>query len=126
VRRILLAFLLLSAAACKPGVTQCTQLLGEGPDGEVPQNVTVTTTPAGTAGCRATFASVPVIVEANRRGLHWERGRIWVAEKETTEASFRDALREEKIRMKVRDAGDRIRSAVRGLVRGLSDSPTSK
>jgi len=99
--------------------------MGEGPDGEVPQGVTVTTTPAGTHGCRATLADVPVIVEANRKGLQWERGRIWVAGKEATEASFRDAMREEKVRMKVRNAADRIRSAVHGLTRGLNDSTTT-
>ena len=100
--------------------------MGEGPDGEIPQGVTVTTTPAGTPGCRATFDHVPVTMEANRKGLHWERGRVWVGDKEATDASFRDALREEKIRGKVRDAKDRLKSALRGLTQGLSDSTTSK
>ncbi len=100
--------------------------MGTGLDGEAPQGVTVTITPAGTTGCRATFESIPVIVEAKRQGFHWERGRIWVADKETTEASFQDALREEKVRGKVRDATDRLKSVVRGLARGLSDSANSK
>lgn len=116
-RAFLVVSLILLVASCKPSVQQCASIMPAGSENVVPAQ-----TPAGTNGCRGTIGGVPVTVEAKRSGLEWTRGRIWVGTVEVAEANLPDALREERIRLKIENAGESVRGVIRGIAKGVSDA----
>ncbi|HVT60427.1 MAG TPA: hypothetical protein VHR45_18785 [Thermoanaerobaculia bacterium] len=73
----------LLCGACNPSRESCRHLM----PAAVVAPAAVALTPAATRGCRAEQDGVAVQVEAVRRNLRWERGRIWVDGVETPEAA---------------------------------------
>ncbi|MDP9122166.1 MAG: hypothetical protein M3O15_12510, partial [Acidobacteriota bacterium] len=73
--RLLSPVLVLTAAcgACRPTAYTCAGLMPVAADAVRPAG-----TPAGTTGCAGDSRGIPVAVEAVRKGLSWERGRIWI------------------------------------------------
>ena len=101
------------AAACAPSAEDCRELmpvdLGDfGP--AVPHP-----TPAATRGCKATKEGVSIQVEAVRRNLRWERGRIWVDGLEAPEADLHSAVAAARARHAAAELGAKAGQAVKGL-----------
>ena len=113
-RRFPVAWLVLllvgGAAACAPSAEDCREIMPVDVGPAVPHP-----TPAGTRGCKATKEGVSVQVEAVRRNLGWERGRVWVDGLEAPEADLQSALATARARHAAADLGAKAGQAVRGL-----------
>jgi hypothetical protein len=111
-------------AACTPSAEDCHDLmpLEVGPAVPAP-------TPAGTRGCKATQDGVAIQVEAVRRNLSWERGRIWVDGIETPESDLQGALTAARARQAAAKANQILRGikdtarSIRDTLRGQEPPP---
>jgi hypothetical protein len=97
-------------AACGPSAEDCRNLMPVAAGLPVPAE-----TPAATRGCKAVQEGVTVQVEAVRRNLGWERGRIWVDGAETPESDLPSALLAARARHAASDLGAKAGKALRGL-----------
>ena len=117
-----LVLLLLAAilASCAPTAEDCREIMPVDFGPPVPHP-----TPAATRGCKATKDGVSVQVEAVRRNLRWERGRVWVDGLEAPEADLQSALAAARARHAASELGAKAGQAVRGLkdaARSFKDS----
>jgi hypothetical protein len=104
-------------AACTPSAEDCRNLVPV----EVEAGPAVPAqTPGGTRGCKAVKEGVTIQVEAVRRNLGWERGRIWIDGIETPESDLSSALIAARARRTVSKA-DRILQGVRDTARSIRD-----
>jgi hypothetical protein len=78
-------------------------------------------TPAGTRGCKAIQEGVTIQVEAVRRNLRWERGRIWIDGIETPESDLPSSMLAARARRAV-GKGQKILQGIRDTARSLRDS----
>ncbi len=109
---VALALLLLAGVvvACAPSAEDCREIMPVDFGPAVPHP-----TPAATRGCKATKDGVAVQVEAVRRNLGWERGRIWVDGIEAPEADLQSAVVAAKARHAASQLGTKAGQAVRDL-----------
>jgi hypothetical protein len=105
--RTVLALALLAGgwAACTPSAQDCRDLMPVDAKPAVPAP-----TPAGTRGCRIEQDGTVIQVEAVRRNMHWERGRIWIDGVETPESDLSSALLAAKARHAATDIGKALRT----------------
>lgn len=107
-------------AACAPTAEDCREIMPVDFGPAVPHP-----TPAATRGCKATKDGVSIQVEAVRRNLRWERGRIWVDGLEAPEADLQSALVAARARHAASELGAKAGQAVQGLkdaARSFKDS----
>jgi hypothetical protein len=97
-------------AACAPTVEDCREIMPVDFGPAVPHP-----TPAATRGCKATKEGVSIQVEAVRRNLRWERGRIWVDGLEAPEADLHSALAAARARHAASELGTKTGQALQGL-----------
>jgi hypothetical protein len=98
------------AVACAPSAEDCRELMPVDFGPAVPHP-----TPAATRGCKATKDGVSIQVEAVRRNLRWERGRVWVDGLEAPEADLQSALAAARARHAAAELGTKAGQAVKGL-----------
>jgi len=107
---IALALLAGSHAACTPSAEDCHDLMPVEAGPAVPAH-----TPPGTRGCKAVQEGVTIQVEAVRRNLRWERGRVWVDGIETPENDLPSALAAARARHAASTLGAKTGQALRNL-----------
>ncbi len=101
------------AVACAPSAEDCRELM---PVDTVDFGPAVPhPTPAATRGCKATKEGVSIQIEAVRRNLRWERGRIWVDGLEAPEADLHSAVAAARARHGAAELGAKAGQAVKGL-----------
>ena len=107
----LVLFLLAAAlAACAPSAEDCREIMPVDFGPAVPHP-----TPANTRGCKATKDGISIQVEAVRRNLRWDRGRIWVDGLEAPEADLQSALVAARARHAASELGAKTGQAVQSL-----------
>lgn len=102
--------LALGAAACAPSAEDCHDLMPVDVGPAIPAP-----TPASTRGCKATTEGVTIQVEAVRRNLRWERGRIWIDGLEAPETDLPSALAAARARHAAQNLGAKAGQALRDL-----------
>jgi hypothetical protein len=114
--------LAMSALGCAPNAEQCALLFPRPVEGAAAAR-----TPAGSGGCSGLVDEVPVSVEARRQLLGFERGRLFVEDREVELADFDREVRHARLRRagkeigeSARDALDRAAGAVEGFLEGLA------
>ncbi len=110
VARLVLLALAAGAAACAPSAEDCHDLMPVDVGPAIPAP-----TPANTRGCKATNEGVTIQVEAVRRNLRWERGRIWIDGLEAPEGDLPSALAAARARHAAQNLGAKAGQALRGL-----------
>ncbi|HEY6321405.1 MAG TPA: hypothetical protein VJA16_07600 [Thermoanaerobaculia bacterium] len=98
------------AAACAPSAEDCHDLMPVDIGPAIPAP-----TPASTRGCKATNEGVTIQVEAVRRNLRWERGRIWIDGLEAPETDLPSALAAARARHAATNLGAKAGQALRDL-----------
>ena len=98
------------AAACAPSAEDCRDLMPVDAGPAVPAP-----TPAATRGCKAEKEGVTVQVEAVRRNLRWERGRIWIDGLEAPESDLTSALAAARARHAAISLGAKAGQALRSI-----------
>ena len=98
------------AAACAPSAEDCHDLMPVDVGPAIPAP-----TPAATRGCRATKDGVTIQVEAVRRNLRWERGRIWIDGLEAPETDLPSALAAARARHAAQSLGAKAGEALKGI-----------
>jgi len=96
--------------ACAPSAEDCRDLMPVDAGAAVPAP-----TPAATRGCKAEKEGVTVQVEAVRRNLRWERGRIWIDGLEAPESDLTSALAAARARHAAISLGAKAGQALRGI-----------
>ena len=99
-----------AAAACAPSAEDCHDLMPVDVGPAIPAP-----TPANTRGCKATNEGVTIQVEAVRRNLRWERGRIWIDGLEAPETDLPSALASARARHAAQNLGAKAGQALRDL-----------
>jgi hypothetical protein len=102
-------------AACSPSADDCRNLMPVESGPAVPAQ-----TPGGTRGCKAVQEGVTIQVEAVRRNLGWERGRIWIDGIETPESDLGSALIAARARRAATKA-NKILEGIRDTARSIRD-----
>jgi hypothetical protein len=97
-------------AACSPSAEDCRDLMPVDAGPAVPAR-----TPGATRGCKAEQEGVTIQVEAVRRNLRWERGRIWIDGVETPESDLPSALLAARARHAASDFGAKAGQTLRGI-----------
>jgi hypothetical protein len=110
---LLLASLAGGLSACAPSAEDCRDLMPVALDPGVA--AVPAKTPAATRGCQATQDGVLIQVEAVRRNLRWERGRIWIDGLEAPEADIPSALAAARARHAAAKLGAKAGEALRSL-----------
>ena len=110
VARLALLALAAGAAACAPSAEDCHDLMPVDVGPAIPAP-----TPANTRGCQATKEGVTIQVEAVRRNLRWERGRIWIDGSEAPETDLPSALAAARARHAAQNLGAKAGQALRDL-----------
>jgi|GEM_PF-2719560 len=107
-----LVLLPLAAAlpACAPTAEDCREIMPVEAGPAIPAP-----TPAATRGCKATKDGVVIQVEAVRRNLRWERGRIWIDGLEAPESDLPSALAAARARHAATSLGAKAGQALRNL-----------
>jgi hypothetical protein len=95
--------------ACSPSIEDCRNLMPVETTTAVPAP-----TPAATRGCKAELEGVTIQVEAVRRNLRWEKGRIWIEGVETPEIDVSSSLAA-RARHAATDFGTKVRQTVQGI-----------
>jgi hypothetical protein len=98
------------AAACAPTAEDCHDIMPVDAGPAIPAP-----TPAATRGCKATRDGVVIQVEAVRRNLGWERGRIWIDGLEAPETDLPSALAAARARHAATSLGAKAGQALRNL-----------
>jgi hypothetical protein len=107
---LVLLALAAGAAACAPSAEDCRDLMPVDVGPAIPSP-----TPANTRGCQATKEGVTIQVEAVRRNLRWERGRIWIDGLEAPETDLPSALAAARARHAAQNLGAKAGQALRDL-----------
>lgn len=107
---LVLVLLAAGLSACAPSAEDCRDLMPFAAATAVPAR-----TPADTRGCRATREGVLFQVEAVRRNLRWERGRIWIDGLEATETDLSSAMAAARARHNAARLGSRAGQALRAI-----------
>ena len=102
--------LLATLAACTPSAESCRDLMPVEGLAAVPARP-----PAATRGCTAEQDGVTIQVEAIRRNMAWERGRIWIDGVETPESDLSSTLLAAHARLSARGLGAQAGRVVRSL-----------
>jgi hypothetical protein len=102
------------AAACAPSAEDCHDLMPVDVGVDVGPAIPAPT-PANTRGCKATKEGVTIQVEAVRRNLRWERGRIWIDGLEAPEIDLSSALAAARARHAAQNLGAKAGQALRDL-----------
>jgi hypothetical protein len=110
VARLVLLALAAGAAACAPSAEDCHDLMPVDVGPAIPAP-----TPANTRGCKATNEGVTIQVEAVRRNLRWERGRIWIDGLEAPETDLPSALAAARARHAAQSLGAKAGEALKGI-----------
>ena len=110
VARLVLLALAAGAAACAPSAEDCHDLMPVDVGPAIPAP-----TPANTRGCQATKEGVTIQVEAVRRNLRWERGRVWIDGLEAPETDLPSALAAARARHAAQNLGAKAGQALRDL-----------
>lgn len=110
VARLVLLALAAGAAACAPSAEDCHDLMPVDVGPAIPAP-----TPANTRGCKATNEGATIQVEAVRRNLRWERGRIWIDGLEAPETDLPSALAAARARHAAQNLGAKAGQALRDL-----------
>jgi hypothetical protein len=97
-------------AACSPSVEDCHNLMPVETTTAVPAP-----TPAATRGCKTEQEGVTIQVEAVRRNLRWERGRVWIEGVETPESDISSSILAARARHAATDFGTKVRQTVHDL-----------
>lgn len=96
--------------ACSPSIEDCRNLMPVETTTAVPAP-----TPAATRGCKAEQEGVTIQVEAVRRNLRWEKGRIWIEGVETPEIDVSSSILAARARHAATDFGTKVRQTVQGI-----------
>jgi hypothetical protein len=102
--------LLAALTACAPSADSCRDLMPVEGLAALPAR-----TPAATRGCTAEQDGVTIQVEAIRRNMTWERGRIWIDGVETPESDLSSTLLAAHARLSARGLGAQAGRVVRSL-----------
>jgi hypothetical protein len=98
------------AAACAPSAEDCHDLMPVDVGPAIPAP-----TPVNTRGCQATNEGVTIQVEAVRRNLRWERGRIWIDGLEAPETDLPSALAAARARHAAQSLGAKAGEALKDI-----------
>ena len=108
--------------ACAPSAEDCRDLMAAAVGPAAPAVPAVLAkTPAATRGCQATYDGVLIQVEAVRRNLRWERGRIWIDGLEAPETDLPSALSAAR----ARHAAAKLGAKAGEIVRSITDAAKS-
>jgi hypothetical protein len=99
-----------SLAACSPSVEDCHNLMPVQTTTVVPAQ-----TPAATRGCKTEQEGITIQVEAVRRNLRWERGRIWIEGVETPESDVSSSILAARARHAATDFGTKARQTLHDI-----------
>ncbi|HLX06751.1 MAG TPA: hypothetical protein VKY89_02695 [Thermoanaerobaculia bacterium] len=119
---VFLVSLVAGIFACAPSSEDCRDLMAAAVGPAVPAVPAVLAkTPAATRGCQATYDGVLIQVEAVRRNLRWERGRIWIDGLEASETDLPSAL----AAARARHAAAKLGAKAGEIVRSITDAAKS-
>ena len=107
---LLLIPLVATLGGCSPSVEDCHNLMPVETTTVVPAP-----TPAATRGCKTEQEGVTIQVEAVRRNLRWERGRIWIEGVETPETDVSSSILAARARHAATDFGTKVRQTLHGI-----------
>jgi len=109
-------------SACAPSAEDCRDLMAAAVGPTAPTVPAVPAkTPAATRGCQAVQDGVLIQVEAVRRNLRWERGRIWIDGLEAPETDLPSAL----AAARARHAAAKLGAKAGEIVRSITDAAKS-